>query len=90
MRTNAFYRKSLWIWSLLVDKKLRKRAADTATITFNKSGILKATKSGFADKDKCLIFFPSHNYITLGAAFPGELLFHMEAVATLYPKVMNY
>lgn len=28
------------------------------------------------------------NYIT--PAFPGELFFHMEAVATLYPKVMDY
>lgn len=35
-----------------------------------------------------LNLFPSQNYIN--SAFPGELFFHMEAVATLYPKVMDY
>lgn len=67
---------------LVSGSKSNHLAADTATPTFNKTGILNATKSAFVERHMLNLF-------QVTTTFPGELFLHMEAVVTLYPKVMD-
>lgn len=69
---------------LVSGSKSNHLAADTATPSFNKTGILNATKSAFVERHMLNLFPKSQLH------FLGELFLHMEAVITLYPKVMDY
>lgn len=81
-------RKELMDLELVSGSKTEKKSSRHCYNIFQQNWDFKSNKIRLCRQRQMLNLFPSHNYIT--PAFPGELLFHMEAVITLYPKVIDY